>query len=55
VDRHPEHLAGGVLFINEGTFERATLTTFDGSDYFAISITTRRMEILVRDTTSTYP
>jgi hypothetical protein len=32
-DRNPEHLAGGILFINEETFESATLTTFDGNDY----------------------
>ena len=54
-DRCPEQLAGGILFINEGTFESATLTTFDGNDYFAISIKTRCMEILVQDDASTYP
>jgi hypothetical protein len=54
-DRYPEHLAGGILFINEGTFESATLTTFDGNDYFIISIWTRCMEILVQDAASTYP
>jgi hypothetical protein len=54
-DRYPEHLAGGILFLNEGTFESATLTTFDGNDYFAISIKTRCMEILVQDGDSTYP
>ena len=54
-DRNPEHLAGGILFVNEETFESATLTTFDGNDYFAISIKTRCMEILVQDGDSTYP
>jgi hypothetical protein len=54
-DRYPEHLAGGILFINEQAFESATLTTFDGNDYFVISIKTRCMKILVQDTDSTYP
>jgi hypothetical protein len=54
-DRYPEHLAGGILFLNEGAFESATLTTFDGNDYFAISIKTRCIEILVQDGGSTYP
>ncbi len=54
-DRYPEQLAGGVLFIDEGTFESATLTTLDGNDYFIISIKTRSMEILVQDNDSTYP
>jgi hypothetical protein len=54
-DRYPEHLAGGILFINERTFENATLTTFDGNDYFAITIKTRSMEILVQDDSSAYP
>lgn len=54
-DRYPEHLAGGILFINERTFESATLTTFDGNDYFIISIWTCSMEILVQDAASTYP
>ena len=54
-DRNPEHLAGGVLFITEKTFESATLSTFDGNDYFSISIKTQRLEILVSDGDSTYP
>jgi hypothetical protein len=54
-DRDPEHLAGGVLFIREKTFESATLSTFDGNDYFIISIKTRCLEILVHDGDSTYP
>jgi hypothetical protein len=54
-DRYPEHLAGGILFINEETFESATLTTFDGNDYFVVSIKTRCIEILVQDGDSTYP
>jgi hypothetical protein len=54
-DRCPEHLAGGILFIREETFEGATLTTFDGNDYFIISIKTRRVEIIVQDGGSTYP
>jgi hypothetical protein len=54
-DRSPEHLAGGVLFIREETFESAALSTFDGNDYFTISIKTRCLEILVSDGHSTYP
>ncbi len=54
-DRCPEHLAGGVLFIREETFEDATLSTFDGNDYFLIAIRTRRVEIIVQDGGSTYP
>lgn len=54
-DRYPGYLAGGILFINEGTFESATLTTFDGNDYFIISIKTRCLEIIVQDSGSTYP
>ena len=47
VERSPEYLAGGVLFIQEETFESATLTTFDGNDYFIIAITTPAADILV--------
>lgn len=54
-DRYPEHLSGGILFIREETFESATLTTFDGNDYFIVSIMTRTLEILVQDSNSTYP
>jgi hypothetical protein len=54
-DRYPEHLAGGILFIREETFEGATLTTFDGNDYFIISIKARWLEIIVQDGGSTYP
>lgn len=54
-DRNPEHVAGGILFINENAFESATLTTFDDNDYFVISITTRCMQIQVQDADSTYP
>lgn len=54
-DRAPEHLAGGVLFVRETTFESATLSTFDGNDYFIISIKTRCLKILVHDGYSTYP
>jgi hypothetical protein len=54
-DRNPKHLAGGVLFVREKTFESATLSTFDGNDYFSISIKTRCLEILVSDGDSTYP
>ncbi len=54
-DRSPEHLAGGILYISEGTFESAALTTFDGNDYFSISIRTRSMEIIVQDDASAYP
>jgi hypothetical protein len=54
-DRHHQHLSGGILFIDEATFENATLRTFDGNDYFSISIETRSMQILVQDVDSTYP
>lgn len=54
-DRDPEHLAGGILFIREETFESATLTTFDDNDYFIVGITTRCLEIIVQDGGSTYP
>jgi hypothetical protein len=54
-DRYPEHLAGGILFIREETFESASLTTFDGNDYFAIGINTGGLEITVHDSDSTYP
>jgi hypothetical protein len=54
-DRNPKHLAGGILFVSQETFESATLTTFDGNDYFAISIKTRSVEILVQDADSTFP
>lgn len=54
-ERYPEHLAGGVLFLSQETFEKATLRTFDGNDYFAISITTRCLEILIQDSDSTGP
>ena len=54
-DRDCRHLAGGILFIDEATFHNATLRTFDGNDYFSITITTRSMEILVQDVDSTYP
>ena len=46
-DRYPEHLAGGVLFLNKRTFQSATLTTFDGNDYFSIVIETSSMQILL--------
>jgi hypothetical protein len=51
----PEHLAGGVLFLDEETFESASLSTFDGNDYFIIGITTRRLLILIQDSDSTAP
>lgn len=54
-DRYPDQLAGGILFINEQTFQSATLTTFDGNDYFAVSIKTRCSEILIQDGDSGYP
>ena len=55
LDRQGPHLAGGILFIDEATFESASLHTFDGNDYFVISITTRSIEILVQDIDSAYP
>jgi hypothetical protein len=54
-DRSPEHLAGGILFIREETFESAMLTTFDGNDYFVIGIKTGCLDITVHDGDSTYP
>jgi hypothetical protein len=54
-DRYPKHLAGGVLFLSQETFQNATLTTFDGNDYFIICIETRCTAILVQDSSSTYP
>jgi hypothetical protein len=54
-DRYPEHLAGGILFIREETFESAMLTTFDGNDYFVIGIKTGCLDITVHDGDSTYP
>jgi hypothetical protein len=50
----PSIWRGGILFIREETFEGATLTTFDGNDYFIISIKTRCLEIFVHDGDSTY-
>ena len=47
--RYPEQLAGGVLFLNEQTFQSATLTTFDGNDYFIVAIETRSTQILVQN------
>jgi hypothetical protein len=54
-DLYPEHVVGGVLFVNEPEFESATLTTFDGNDYFSISIRTCAVEILVEGQDSSYP
>jgi hypothetical protein len=54
-DRSPGHLAGGVLFLNKQNFEGATLSTFDGTDHFIISINMRCLQIAVQDTDSTYP
>jgi hypothetical protein len=51
----PNHLAGGILFIREDTFESAKLSTFDGNDYFIIGITTRALNIIVQDGDSTAP
>jgi hypothetical protein len=54
-DRYPDHLAGGILFIDSATFTSATLSTFDGNDHFIVSIRTHALDILVQDVTSTYP
>ena len=54
-NRYPDHLAGGILFLDQSSFEAASLKTFDGNDYFAITITTRPVEILIQDQDSTYP
>jgi hypothetical protein len=50
-----EHPAGGILFIDEATFQNATLRTYDGNDYFSISITTQSIEILIQDVDSGLP
>lgn len=52
-EKFPDHLAGGVLFLDKDTFEHASIRTYDGNDYFAISITTRHLEILIQDSDST--
>lgn len=54
-DRAPTQLGGGVLFLSESTFESATLTTFDGNDYFIVSVTTRSFQLFVESADSTYP
>jgi hypothetical protein len=54
-ERYPEHLAGGVLFLNKETFRSATLTTFDGNDYFILGIETRSLQILLQSSDSTAP
>jgi hypothetical protein len=55
-DRDPgRDPVGGVLFFNAQTFESATLTTFDGNDYFLIAIKTDCIEILIQDDGSSYP
>lgn len=54
-DRAPAHVGGGVLFLNESTFERATLTTFDGNDYFIVSVKTHTLRIFIQDADSTFP
>jgi hypothetical protein len=36
---------GGILFLNDETFPSATLTTFDGNDYFILGIETTGVEI----------
>ena len=54
-DRPGPHPGGGILFIDEPTFEDASLHTFDGNDYFRISITTRALEILMDGVDFTYP
>jgi hypothetical protein len=54
-DRAPAPLGGGVLFLNGSTFERATLTTFDGNDYFIVAVKTRTLQIFIQDADSSYP
>jgi hypothetical protein len=54
-DTYPGHLAGGILFLKERVFLDAKLKTFDGNDYFVISISTAAFEILVQDGDSGYP
>lgn len=54
-DRDAEPLAGGILFLDVQTFQSATLTTFDGNDYFIVSIETRSMRVILQGVDSTYP
>jgi hypothetical protein len=54
-DLSPEHVVGGVLFVSEPEFESATLTTFDGNDYFSISIRTCAVKFLIEGQDSSYP
>jgi hypothetical protein len=49
----PEKLAGGIVFLSEASFEGAAFGTFDGNDYFWISIITLSLEILIGDVDST--
>jgi hypothetical protein len=56
---YPDHdcgtLGGGVLFLDEPTFQGAALSTHDGNDYFVIGITTRSAKIVLQGVDSTYP
>lgn len=54
-DSYPERLAGGVLFLDPGTFERARFKTFDDGGYFMISIDATSYSLLICDVNSSYP
>lgn len=47
--------AGATLQLSESAFRRATLTTFDGNDFFIVRIQLGRLEILVQDQASGTP
>ncbi len=47
--------AGATLQLSESAFRRATLTTFDGDDFFIVRIQLGRLEILVQDQASGTP
>ena len=54
-ERYPEHVAGGVFFLNEEAFRIAKLTTFDGNDYFVLHIETHSGHIVIQSGDSTAP
>ena len=44
-----------LCLINKETFRSASLTTFDGNDYFILGIETRSLQILLESNDSTAP
>jgi hypothetical protein len=51
----PANLNGGHLRLTEGTFCDATLTTFDGNDFFVLHITLEGLDLLLQDESSGAP